>query len=137
MFDLQTAMTHGYGQAGYLGTIPVGLAPVGLAVSPDGRWLYATSEVAAGAGPGRAGAHGTLSVISVLRAETDPAQAVASTVDAGCEPVRVITSADGRVVWVDQGTRIVVADSNRFQLPVLVTNFASRQVEVVNVAGLP
>jgi DNA-binding beta-propeller fold protein YncE len=140
-------------------------------------------------------------------------------VGAGCGPVRVITSASGRVVWVtarasdallgfssallrrspshaliarvrvgeapvglalvDQGTRIVVADSDQFQvhgsasslavvnvaralarqpaltglLPagsfpremalepdgrlLLVTNFASRQVEVVNVAGLP
>ncbi len=28
----------------YVGKIPVGLAPVGLAFSPDGKWLYSTSE---------------------------------------------------------------------------------------------
>jgi len=241
VFDLQRALTRGFGPADYLGAIPVGLAPVGLAVSPDGRWLYATSELSAtarflplsrstarpgapGRRPGTAAVTGpdvpgTLTVISVQRAETDPARSVVATVEAGCQPVRVITSADGRVVWVtarasdallgfsaallrsdparsliarvrvgeapvglalvDHGRRIVVADSNRFLAPgatsslavvnvgaalagrpalagllpagrfpremapepggrtLLVTNFASGQVELVNVAGLP
>ena len=239
VFDLRRALTQGFGPADYVGAIPVGQAPVGLAVSPDGRWLYATSELSATAplhsqptarpaGPGQRAraadapgpdAPGTLTVISVQRAETDPARSVMSTVDAGCQPVRVITSADGRVVWVtarasdallgfsaarlrsdparalvarvrvgeapvglalvDHGGRIVVADSNRFGAPgatsslavvnvgaalagkpalagllpagrfpremapepggrtLLVTNFASGQVELVNVADLP
>ena len=231
VFDLQRALTRGFGPADYLGAIPVGLAPVGLAVSPDGRWLYATSELSATARfpqrsrstarPAAPGPDvpGTLTVISVQRAETDPARSVVATVEAGCQPVRVITSADGRVVWVtarasdallgfsaallrsdparsliarvrvgeapvglalvDHGRRIVVADSNRFLAPgatsslavvnvgaalagrpalagllpagrfpremapepggrtLLVTNFASGQVELVNVAGLP
>jgi DNA-binding beta-propeller fold protein YncE len=67
-----------------------------MAVAPDGRWLYATSEVAAGT----SGEQGTLSVISLARAETDPAASVVATVPAGCNPVRVITSADGSQVWV-------------------------------------
>ena len=50
--------------------IPVGNAPVGLVVSPDGRWLYATSELAAGAS---SSGQGTLTVIDLRRAETDPA----------------------------------------------------------------
>jgi DNA-binding beta-propeller fold protein YncE len=108
VFDLRQALTRGFGASDFVGTIPVGLAPVGLAVSPDGRWLYATSEVALGARPSpgtRAsgvplGGEGTLTVISLRRAETDPAASVVSTVDAGCSPVRVITSADGTVVWV-------------------------------------
>lgn len=33
-------------------------------------------------------------------AETDPARAVVATVAAGCNPGRVLTSADGSVVWV-------------------------------------
>jgi DNA-binding beta-propeller fold protein YncE len=218
VFDLQRALSQGFGPGDYVGAIPVGLAPVGLAVSPDGRWLYATSELRAGGQPGK-NAPGSLTVISVQRAETDPARSVVSTVDAGCQPVRVITSANGQVVWVtargsdallgfsaallrsdpahalvarvrvgeapvglalvDHGSRIVVADSNRFQargaasslavvnvgaalagkpalagqLPaggfpremvpepdgrvLLVTNYASGQVEAVNVAGLP
>jgi DNA-binding beta-propeller fold protein YncE len=239
VFDLRRALTRGFGPADYVGAIPLGLAPVGLAVSPDGRWLYATSELSATArfpsqpaarpaSPGqRAGAAavpgpdvpGTLTVVSVRRAETDPARSVVATVEAGCQPVRVITSADGRAVWVtarasdallgfsaallrsdparsliarvwvgeapvglalvDHGGRIVVADSNRFLAPgassslavvnvgaalagkpalagllpagqfpremapepggrtLLVTNFDSGQVELVNVAGLP
>jgi hypothetical protein len=43
---------------------------------------------------------GTLTVINLRRADIDPAGSVVSTVVAGCGPVRVSTSADGRVVWV-------------------------------------
>jgi DNA-binding beta-propeller fold protein YncE len=108
VFNLQRALATGFGASDFVGTIPAGLAPVGLAVSPDGRWLYATSEVALGGRPSPGtqapdaplGGEGTLTVISVPRAETDPAGSVVSTVDAGCGPVRVITSADGSVVWV-------------------------------------
>ena len=218
VFDLHRALTRGFGPADYVGLIPAGLAPVGLAVSPDGRWLYSTSEVARGSTKPQT-SDGTLSVISVRRAATDPARSVVGTVPAGCQPVRVITSADGRVAWVTArgsnallgfstallrsrlsgaliarvavgtapvglalvagGRRIVVADSNRFQVAgatsslavvrvpealagrpalagllragrfprdmalepggrvLLVTCFASGQVEVVHVPGLP
>ena len=155
VYNLQRGLAEGFGRSDLVGMIPVGIAPVGLAVSPDGRWLYATSELAAGGSP--SGGQGTLTVISLDRAETDPAGSVVSTVDAGCSPVRVITSADGGVVWVtaresdrllgfsaarlrtspahsliasvevgeapvglalvDCGTRIVIADSNRFDAP--------------------
>jgi DNA-binding beta-propeller fold protein YncE len=214
VFSLHRAFTAGFGAADYVGSIPVQPGPVGLAFSPDGRWLYATSEVTAGAGQ-----VGTLAVISVPKAEADPPASVVSSVPAGCNPVRVISSADGAVVWVTArasdallafsaarlrtdpahalladigvgelpvglalvrgGTRIVVADSNRFTvagasaglavvdvpdalagrpallgyLPaggfpremaverggqtLLVTNFASSQLESVDVADLP
>jgi len=99
VFSLHRALTHGFGPADYIGSIPTGIAPVGLAVSPGGQWLYATSELARPQ-PSGAGGQGSLSVISVPRAARDPAHAVVSTVAAGCQPVRVITSADGRVVWV-------------------------------------
>jgi DNA-binding beta-propeller fold protein YncE len=168
-----------------------------------------------GAGP--AGPTGSLSIISLPRAETDPSASVEATVRAGCSPVRVITSAHGSQVWVTaresddllcfsasllrtdpahaltaivrvgeapvglmlvrDGTRMVVADSNRFgaagatsnlavvkvasgrepallgYLPaglfpremalepggktLLVTNYASSQLEAVNVTTLP
>jgi DNA-binding beta-propeller fold protein YncE len=70
VFDLQRALTRGFGPADYVGTIPAGLAPVGLAVSPDGRF-----------------------------------------------PREMAPEPGGRTL--------------------LVTNFASGQVELVNVAGLP
>jgi DNA-binding beta-propeller fold protein YncE len=162
VYNLQQGLAKRFGRSDLVGMIPVGIAPVGLAVSPDGRWLYATSEVAAGGSP--SGEQGWLTVISLDRAETDPAGSVVSTVDAGCSPVRVITSADGGVVWVtargsdrllgfaaarlrtnpahslvasvqvgeapvglalvDGGTRIVVADSNRFGAPNATSSLA-------------
>jgi DNA-binding beta-propeller fold protein YncE len=41
-----------------------------------------------------------LSVISLAKAERDPARSVIATVPAHCQPVRVAVSADGRTVWV-------------------------------------
>jgi DNA-binding beta-propeller fold protein YncE len=222
VFNLQRAVASGFRTSGFVGDIPTGIAPVGMAVAPDGYWLYATSEVESQRAPrqhGLLGAQGTLSVISLGKAETDPAHSVVATVTAGCSPVRVVTSADGSTVWVtaresdrlvafsaakllsdpagsliasvevgeapvglalvDGGQRIVVADSNRFgqqgrtsslavvdvpaalagkpaiagYLPaggfprqmalepngstLLVTDFATRQLETVHVAGLP
>ena len=98
VFDLRKALASGFGPAGFVGTVPLGTAPVGLAVSPDGRWIYATSE--SGRGAAAAQAAGTVTVIGLRQAETRPADAVAGTVPAGCSPVRVVTSADGKVVWV-------------------------------------
>lgn len=102
VFSLQRALAHGFGPSDFVGDIPVGQAPVGLAVSPDGQWLYATSQFAANARPsgGGLGSQGTLQVISIRRAETDPGRSVVTTVNAGCQPVRVITSADGSAAWV-------------------------------------
>jgi DNA-binding beta-propeller fold protein YncE len=101
VFDLQQALTRGFSAADLVGVIPVGIAPVGMAVSPGGRWLYATSETAAQAGAAALPeSQGTLTVISMARAETDPAASVVSTVYAGCSPVRVVTSQDGSIVWV-------------------------------------
>ena len=103
VFNLQRALASHFRTSGFVGDIPMGIAPVGMAVSPDGDWLYATSEVnpARGNGPGTAGgARGPLAVISLPKAEADPAHSVVSRVDAGCSPVRVVTSASGGTVWV-------------------------------------
>jgi DNA-binding beta-propeller fold protein YncE len=94
VFNLHRALTQGFGPDDYVGSVPLGQAAVGMAVSPDGRWLYATSEVVSP----RTNT-GTLTVINLRRAETDPAASVVATVDAGCQPVRVVASAT--TVWVD------------------------------------
>jgi DNA-binding beta-propeller fold protein YncE len=92
-----------------IGRIPVGQAPVGLALAPDGATLYSTSQVLGTSGqcaPERAGgpahAEGGLIVIDVARAVQDPSHAVANAIRAGCNPVRVVVSADGRSLWVSQ-----------------------------------
>jgi DNA-binding beta-propeller fold protein YncE len=169
VYNLQRALAKGFSSADLVGLIPVGIAPVGLAVSPGGRWLYATSETARGAAVSAA-AEGTLTVIDMQRAEADPAASVVATVDAGCSPVRVIISANGSVVWVTArgsdrllgfsaarlrtdparsliasvevgeapvglalvggGSRIVLADSNRF-----AASGAASSLAVVGVAA--
>jgi DNA-binding beta-propeller fold protein YncE len=111
------------GPGDYVGAIALGSAVVGSALSPDGRYLYVTSELG---GPGPAQLHeslfsrgetlaqrikagnraqalepdGTISVISVATAEHDPARAVLATAPAMQQPVRVAVSPDGSVVWV-------------------------------------
>jgi DNA-binding beta-propeller fold protein YncE len=93
-FDLHDAIAHHFRTSGFIGTIPLGRAVVGTALSPNGKWLYATSELAP---PGQ---QGSLSVIDVKRAETDPQNSVKVNVTAGCGPVRVSAAPDGRTVWV-------------------------------------
>lgn len=226
VFNLHTALMHGFGPSAFVGTVPLSVAPAGVAVSPHGRWLYATSEArtphVSSHGDSRqitAIGKGTLTVVDLVHAETDPAHAVVATVTAGCSPVRVITSSSGRLVWVaargsnsllgfsaakllsdpkhallgrvqvgdapvgiieiDHGRRIVVANSNRFGGPratgtlsvldtaaalagrpavlglipagsfprqlavepgggvLLVTNYASAQVETVDLSTVP
>jgi DNA-binding beta-propeller fold protein YncE len=97
VFDLRTALEQGFGAAGVtVGQVPVDFAPVGLALSPNGRLLYATSEVVSITAPFQ----GTLTVIDAAKAEVSPAASVLARVDAGCQPVRVALSDDGRVAWV-------------------------------------
>jgi DNA-binding beta-propeller fold protein YncE/tRNA A-37 threonylcarbamoyl transferase component Bud32 len=95
VFDLQAAMASGFSSSHLVGIIPLGLEPVGLSFSPDGRWLYATT-----ANLTKNSEQGGLSIIDVRQAETDPASALRTTVPAGCVPIRVITSDAGKYVWV-------------------------------------
>jgi DNA-binding beta-propeller fold protein YncE len=85
--------------------------PVGLALSPDGLRLFATSEITppsaalpslcAPAQPGdRASPEGRLLAIDVQAAATGPSKSVLAGWAAGCSPVRVALSADGSKVWV-------------------------------------
>jgi hypothetical protein len=159
VFNLADALSRGFGSADYVGSIPLGQAAVGLAVSPGGRWLYATSEVAAPAqhpvgirapavrsGPApsasqaaRAGIvpgepPGTLTLMNLQRAETDPAHSVVTTVDAGCQPVRVVTAANGTQVWV---TARASDDALCFAAALLVTDPSHALVAVVRVGAAP
>ncbi len=128
VFNLRDALTHGFGTSDVVGTVPLEQAAVGMAVAPDGQWIYATSEQTRGS------REGTVSVIGLDRAETDPAHAVASTVMAGCSPVRVITSSDGSVVWVTaRGSDELLA----FAATRLVTNPAHALLVEVRVGEAP
>jgi DNA-binding beta-propeller fold protein YncE len=134
VFNLGEALRTGFGATDYVGSVPLGQAAVGMAVSPDDRWLYATSETALTVHGLAGGPHGTLTVISLRRAETDPASSVVATVDAGCQPVRVITSADGGEVWV---TARASDDLLCFSAARLVSDPAGALVAVVRVGEAP
>jgi DNA-binding beta-propeller fold protein YncE len=86
VFNLRQALTQGFGPSDFVGYVPLGVQPVGMAT--DGTWLYVVSLL------------GNLDVLSLSRAETDPAHAVVSSVPAGCQPARAMMSPDNQVVWV-------------------------------------
>jgi DNA-binding beta-propeller fold protein YncE len=110
-------VTAGSGLVGQLAT--GGNAIAGMTLSPDGKRLYVTSEIAApgtvASGginpvlarsgcvqqPGSSTRNGLLTVIDVTAAETSVGpRAILATVDAGCSPVRMAETPDGSTLWV-------------------------------------
>ena len=92
----------------------------GVTLSPDGKRLYVTSEIAqpgptvsamanttlthsgctqaAGVPPS---VNGILSVVDVAKAEATPTSAaIIATVASGCSPVRIVETNDNQVIWV-------------------------------------
>jgi serine/threonine protein kinase len=99
VFNLGQALANGFAPSSFVGLVPTGEEPVGVAVSSDPahKWLYVTSMRQVGApNPSQ----GFVSVVDRHTAEVNPAKAVVKNVTAGCSPVRVMTNADGSVVWV-------------------------------------
>ena len=115
VINLEKARAEGFKETAKVGTIPVGVAPIALTFSPDGKWLYTTSQVAPkslnwpvackpeGADPATAkeeDPQGAIIVVDVVRAQTDPSKSVVSSVPAGCSPVRLAISPSGDRVFV-------------------------------------
>jgi 6-phosphogluconolactonase (cycloisomerase 2 family) len=115
IIDLQQARAGGFKERGAVGKLDVGNAPISVVLSPDGRLLYTTSEVALPAwnwprtcrpenpnARGRAPYHpqGAIVVFDVARALQTPSQAELSRVAAGCNPVRLVLSPSGEVAYV-------------------------------------
>jgi len=97
VFDLRSALATHFRASGLVGTIPINGLAVGLALSPDGRSLYATSEQTAANGTNP----GAISVIDTATAERSPAKAVVTFAPAdACGTVRDVVSADGTTLWV-------------------------------------
>jgi DNA-binding beta-propeller fold protein YncE len=95
VFNLAFALEHGFSAPGVaVGIVSLAYGAVGVAISPDGQQLYVTTFDAYGP-------HGQLWVIDAARAESGATgAAVLRHVAAGCQPVRVAVSPDGRTVWV-------------------------------------
>jgi DNA-binding beta-propeller fold protein YncE len=130
VFNLPKSLAGGLGQSGFVGMVPLGTDPVGMAQSPGGRWLYVAQENALTPAP----AEGKLYVLSMSTAETDPKQAVRSSATAGCGPARIIVSANGSDVWVtDRESNALVA----FSADKLLSNPADSIIARVNVGQTP
>ena len=93
VFKVQRA-DNGSVSSTYIGYAPLGQAVVGTALSLDGCKLYATSEV------GINSTQGTLSILDVATLKTNPSEALLVSVSAGCNPVRVAVSPNGKHLWV-------------------------------------
>jgi DNA-binding beta-propeller fold protein YncE len=114
VLDLARLESGDFGPSVQVGTVDVDMGPAGIGVSPDGRYVYVVSQVqrpVLSVGPsdflygvltyvGVPRRGGTLSVIDVKRMELDPSSSVVAHAAAGCGPVQVATSPDGRLVWV-------------------------------------
>jgi DNA-binding beta-propeller fold protein YncE len=100
VFNLRKALTQGFGPADFVGMIPIGSSPTGMAASPDGRYLYVVSGLANTAVQSGMGA---LTIVNMHKAVADPGSSVVKAVNAGCGPARVITSPNGKHVWVTAG----------------------------------
>jgi DNA-binding beta-propeller fold protein YncE len=95
VFNLAAALASGLRDSGFVGDVHLGVNPIGITMARNGQWLYVTAQKR---DPGAD--QGTLSVINVRRAESDPARSVQGTASAGCDPGRVITTSGGSTVWV-------------------------------------
>ena len=81
VFNLAAALASGLRDSGFVGAVRLGVSPIGVTMSRNGRWLYVTTQKR-----DLQADQGTLSVINVHRAESDPAASVQSTAPAGCDP---------------------------------------------------
>jgi serine/threonine protein kinase/DNA-binding beta-propeller fold protein YncE len=97
VFNLHRALTSGFGSAAFLGLVPVGPQPIGIAMAPDGQHAYVASGLDNPSTPGA----GVVSVIDVAKAEQHPgSSAVAKTIPAGCKPNRMVLSNGGQNLWL-------------------------------------
>jgi len=88
VFNLQRALARGFHRSHLVGTVALASTPVGIAISPNGRFLYVTSE-----GSSETTSNGALTTINVEKAERALPRATVSVVTAGCNPSRVVATA--------------------------------------------
>lgn len=114
VIDLAEARASGFSERGAVAKLDVGNAPIAVTLSPDGRYLYTTSEAALpdwnwpkrckpeNPNARNAAFHpeGAIIVFDMSKVLGDPSHAAVSRVAAGCNPVRLVLSPAGDVAYV-------------------------------------
>jgi DNA-binding beta-propeller fold protein YncE len=94
VFNIARGLASGFTTSNVnVGRVLLSAAPVGIAVSPDGRWIYVTTE-------GPLSGSGFLWILDEHMAAANPAASIAGHIGAGCNPVRVEVSPAGDMVWI-------------------------------------
>jgi hypothetical protein len=114
-----------------IGRIPLAVLPGSGTFSPDGRYLYAFSQIglqsynwpveckAQPPDPTKTepvNPQGAIFIIDVGRATKDPTNSIVGKVPAGCSPARLITSPDGRKVFVSARNSDAILAFDAFRL---------------------
>ncbi len=103
LFDFQKMRADDFNPDVILGQIPLGVGPLGMAMSLDDRYLYITtgaaSETASTAGTCTTPGYLAVVYLNVVR-QNNIAHAVIAKGAAGCDPVRVYLSTDDSTAWV-------------------------------------
>jgi len=111
ILDLRRAFAGEFDAGCLVSQVPVDLSPLGMVLSPDGRYLYVTCEMSRVAAPdlvnwfvwgatlsGNLRRAGVLSTIDISQAIHDPENSVIASPVAGGHPVRIQRSRN--VAWV-------------------------------------
>jgi DNA-binding beta-propeller fold protein YncE len=110
VFNVELALATGFKSAEIaVGRVLLSPGPVGIALSPDGRWVYVTTE-----GPNDG--PGFLWLVDEHIASQNPAAAIVSHVGAGCNPVRIALSPRGDIAWVTARASDVLLGFNTARL---------------------
>ena len=124
----------------------IGNAPVALVPSKDGKYLFATVQVALkrygfaktcapeGGDAGEKAATGAVVTLDVSKVVTDPQHAIVSYVAAGCHPVRAALTPDGATLWVTaRGSNAALA----FSTNALASGAAVKPLATITVGTAP
>jgi DNA-binding beta-propeller fold protein YncE len=102
VIDLARAIATEGGAGSVLASVDVGSLPVGLAISRNSRYLYATVQQSFNVGGSSCSGlpQGAVLVVRTRLLRDGAADPVVREVPSGCQPVRLVQSSDGKVLWV-------------------------------------
>jgi DNA-binding beta-propeller fold protein YncE len=127
VFNLQRALARGFHRSHLVGTVALASTPVGIAISPSGRFLYVTSE-----GSSATTSNGALTTIDVGKAEHAARHAAVSVVLAGCNPSRVVATASTVYVTARESDALLA-----FSAKALITHPARALLQELSVGEAP